>query len=203
VEKIPSKFKARIKNLLELDWGMKPSRETGAFAFTKDSPAGTGTDVMYTANDAFCLAIAMDLVDASQKPSDVVFLLRHIRQKLIDEYNWIIEHKGSLEQQLLPKSAKDWPTHRDKNGTEWADCHSFVVISKLVFKEAFPLLKGVSRKVPIYLEPIFCRGVQGLAKEMENAGYHYRKAMVVELTGTTEFISGILPKAPLLKKGWQ
>lgn len=202
MEKIPSKFKARIKNLLELDWRINPSSETGTFAFTKDGPAGTGTDVMYTANDAFCLAIAMDLVDASLKPSDVVFLLRHVRQLLLDEYNWIIEHKGSLEQRLLPRDAKGWPTYRD-NGSEWADCHSFVVISRLVFKEAFPLLKGVSRKVPIYLEPIFCRGVEGLAREMKNAGYHYRKAMVVELTGTTEFISEILPKAPRLKKGWQ
>lgn len=200
VEKIPTKFKARIKNLLELDWTKDLPRNAEGYAFGSDIPSGSGNDVGYMPRDVFCLAIAMDLVDSSLKPSDVVLFLRYIRKRLVAEYERISEIKPNFEIDLLAKDKPELPSYSNK-GKLYVDFRSFLVVRNLVVKEAFKLLKG--HRDAVFLEPTFCQGLDALHEEQKAFGYHYRKAVVVELSRTVQLINEFLPLAPELKKGWQ
>ncbi len=73
-------FLTRIKRLLELDrgedLGAKTETPHARFAFADVAPEGKGTDVDFRPFNAFCLALALDLLDTGFKQSEIVFLLR-------------------------------------------------------------------------------------------------------------------------------
>ena len=78
----PPIFRTRIKRLLVLDrdldissFGAKPPCD---FAFVASAVGGSGVEAQYTAFDAFCLAIASDLLDVGFKQGEIVYLMRHL-----------------------------------------------------------------------------------------------------------------------------
>src|SRR5690349_17999088 len=83
----PKVFLTRIKRLLETDRHDKvPAGQDypppAAYAFSSGETEGQGVDAAFTSFDAFCLALALDLVDVGFKPSEIVFLLRYLRPEL-------------------------------------------------------------------------------------------------------------------------
>src|SRR3990167_10252586 len=68
----PPAFLARIKRLLEIDRevGQTGNKEPEDTAFYSELPKGTGSDVGYSAFNAFCLALGLDLLDAGFKQGE-------------------------------------------------------------------------------------------------------------------------------------
>src|SRR5438067_10203214 len=90
----PKVFLTRIKRLLETDRHDKvPTgrdyKPFAACAFSSAESEGQGVDAAFTPFDAFCLALALDLVDLGFKPSEIVFLLRHLRPELEGQFDTI------------------------------------------------------------------------------------------------------------------
>ncbi len=198
-DKPPKAFLTRIKRLLEIDRADR--EEGGKFAFIEDAPQGQGVDVVFTAFDAFCLALALDLLDAGFKQSEVVFLMRHIRQDLREEYDWIMLNPPPARQRVAAKHATDRPSY-EEGGRRWVDYRVFAVIQKVEMKEVFPVLNEprYSGK-PIILEPVFCHGIEALQAELNRKADSFRKAMVVEIANAAALVTSLLKDAPLTKRG--
>lgn len=200
-------FRTRIKRLLELDRGedLGDLSEVphARFAFVDEAPGGKGTDTAYRPFNAFCLALALDLLDAGFIQSEIVFLLRHLRDDLEDWFERILASPPPRgRQQLLAKHRPDAPTYITDRGTHYADCRVFVVINKVEIREVFPVLeKKAAPAAPIFLRPVYCRGIDALHKELHRMGPDFRKAVVVEIANTAAAITRLLPDAPLTKRG--
>lgn len=195
----PKAFLTRIKRLLEIDWA---DREEGEkFAFVEDAPQGQGVDAVFTAFDAFCLALALDLLDAGFKQSEVVFLMQHIRQDLREEYDWITLNPPRARQRVAAKHATDKPSY-EEGGRVWADYRVFAVIQKVEMTEVFPVLAEPQYTgKPIILEPVFCRGIEALQTELNRKADSFRKAMVLEIANAAALVTSLLKDAPLTKRG--
>ena len=98
----PQVFLTRVKRLLETDRHDKvpagQHRSPVPYAFSSGEPEGQGVDAAFTSFDAFCLALALDLVDFGFKPSEIVFLLRYLRPVLEGTFQTILRD-------LLPKAS--------------------------------------------------------------------------------------------------
>ena len=90
----PQVFLTRAKRLLETDRHDKvpagQQRPPVPYAFSSGEPEGQGVDAAFTPFDAFCLALALDLVDFGFKPSEIVFLLRYLRPVLEGTFQTIL-----------------------------------------------------------------------------------------------------------------
>lgn len=200
-------FLTRIKRILEEDRAAKPIRgldtEIAPFAFAEEAPPGRGADAGFTPFDAFCLALALDLVNAGYKPSEVVVLLRLFRPYLLGEFDQIrCTPRPDGAQRHLAEHWPDLPSYRDQKGGEWADGRVFMVVRKVELKEVVPGLTGRG-DAPIYLEPVFCHGVDGLTVELGRMGFDpsYRQALVLELAYMATRLTAFLVKAPLTHRG--
>jgi hypothetical protein len=187
----PKVFLTRIKRLLETDRTDKvPAGQDydpdSDFAFSSTKTEGQGIDATFSAFDAFCLALALDLLDVGLKPSETVFLLRYLRADLAVEFTAILKDP--------PPPIRQRPA-KDKR--------VFWVIQKVelteVYDQATPKRKG--QKIPIFLEPKFCRGVDVLLGELSQMNWTYRKALVVEIAYLADNLTKQLVKAPLTKRG--
>ena len=198
-EPAPKTFRTRIKRLLEID---RADHDDGSgFAFAETAPQGQGMDVVFTAFDAFALALALDLLDAGFKQSEVVFLMRHIRKDLQSEYDWIMSDPPPISQRMLAKHAPDRPSY-DEGGQRWADFRVFTVIQKVEMTEVFPTLAGRhDPDTPLFLEPLFCRGIGALQAELHRMGHGYRKTMVLEIANAAALVTSFLDTAPIKKRG--
>ena len=198
-DKPPKAFLTRIKRLLEID---RADREEGAgFAFIKEAPQGQGVDVVFTAFDAFCLALALDLLDAGFKQSEVVFLMRHIRDPLREEYDWIMSGSPLFYQRRFARHAPNRPAY-DEGGPRYADYRVFALIQKVEMKEVFPVLAEPRYSgIPTILEPVFCRGIEALQAELNRKAGSFRKAMVLEIANAAAQVTDLLKDAPITKRG--
>ena len=199
-------FLTRIKRLLELDrgedLGAKTETPHARFVFADAAPEGKGTDVGFRPFNAFCLALALDLLDTGFKQSEIVFLLRHIRDDLETWFERILRSPPSGRQRIRPKDRPEAPTYVDSRGREYADCRVFVVINKIEIKEIFQAPGG--RRLasgPLILQPVYCRGIEELHNELDRMGADYRKAMIIEIAHVAAGIIEILPHAPVMKRG--
>ena len=199
-------FLTRIKRLLELDrgedLGAKTETPHARFAFADAAPEGKGTDVDFRPFNAFCLALALDLLDTGFKQSEIVFLLRHIRDDLETWFERILLSPPSGRRRFRPQDRPEAPILIDDHGREYADCRVFVVINKIEIKEIFQLLGGSKlASGPLILEPVYCRGIEALRNELDRMGADKRKAMIIEIAHVAAGISEILPRAPVMKRG--
>jgi len=201
----PAVFKTRIKRLLEIDRLKEKYEESevphARFAFIDGPPDGQGRDVPYTAFNAFCLALGLDLLDAGFKQSEIVFLLRHIRRKLEEEFSRILKNPPEPREALSAEQRPNCPSY-EKDGHSWADCRVFMVLNKVELKEVFAVAGNESsNSQPIIFGPILCYGMEALITELQKMHFEYRKALVIELAHTAAMVSDLLKEAPLVKRG--
>jgi hypothetical protein len=187
----PKVFLTRIKRLLEADRMDKvPAghdyEPDSDFAFSSSKTEGQGVDATFSAFDAFCLALALDLLDVGLKPSETVFLLRYLGASLAVKFKTILQDP--------PPPIRQRPA-KDKR--------VFWVIQKVelteIYDQAQPRRKG--QKTPIFLEPKFCHGAEDLLKELDQMNWTYRKTLVVEIAYLADNLTQLLAKAPLKKRG--
>lgn len=191
----PAWFETRIRRLLDLDRGEEAKPP---FAFMATAPRGRGADTAFTDFDAFCLALGIELLDAGFKQSEIVFLLKHVRPRLSKEYTEIMDSP-----RISPRGvalSKDFPTlpPYQRGLDKVADYRRFMLIVK-VEKEAFPTLKKT--KDPLFLEPVFCKGLSAMTDNLFERGGDLRKLLIVELSTPATLVKENLDRALEAKRG--
>ena len=107
---VPQIFRTRIKRLLEIDRDLDLSEAEvppkADYAFAPRPPIDSGA-VAYRAVDAFCLAIALDLLDAGFKQAEIVFLMRYLRPELQKRFPALLVPPSLISRQHY--RARDYP----------------------------------------------------------------------------------------------
>jgi hypothetical protein len=199
-----SAFRARVKHLLQLD---RSGRNLGhpadpppvEYALSSIEPGGTGVDALFTAFDAFCLAVAVDLLRAGFKQSEVALLMMHLRPRLEAPFARILTSppafKSRLGKSLSPEGAQ-----RRQRG----DRRVFLVIERVEFSEAFPVfaeLGSKRSKEAMLREPTICHGIDALCDKLDQMDHLFRRAIVLELAQMAARISELLEQAPRRRRG--
>ncbi|MEN8129634.1 MAG: hypothetical protein ABFS45_05445 [Pseudomonadota bacterium] len=195
----PKTFQTRIKRLLEID--RAAPEDSPRFAFSEGPPSGQGVDVSFTPFDAFCLALALDLLDMGFKQSEIVFLLRHIRPLLKNEFDWMTSRRIPLRQVALAENHPDLPSFWEGD-RRLADFRLFTLIQKVELKELHPSTANAEdMNSPFIYQPVFCRGIEALDLEINRRNWSFRKALVLELSTTATLVTRFLDEAPATKRG--
>jgi hypothetical protein len=202
---VPKVFAIRIKRLLEIDRdpdliGDKKQPEA-AYAFNP-GPTAAGVETAYSPVDAFCLATGLDLLDAGFKQRDVVFLMRHLRTELEAGFDRMLRPPSLLSRQ--PPLAAKFPKLPSYavGKVRYTDNRQFVIIQKVEMKEIIPKSRRSGLNKTIFLEPIYCDGVEKLGKALYDIMPHQRRAVtILELAGTAQAVSLFLDEAPNIRRG--
>ena len=191
----PPAFLARIKRLLEID--RTDIGDSFGFAFGEAAPEGKGNERAFTAFDGFVLGMAMEMLDGGMKPLDIVYLLRHMRQGLQQEYQWIMRWPVHIRDRVLAKRMPDWPSYEASDGQRLVDFRVYAVLRKVEITEV--LHKPATG--PLFQRSEYCRGIEALSAYLNEKIFAYRKGMVVEIGQTARLVSGFLAEAPLIRRG--
>jgi hypothetical protein len=202
---IPRVFRTRVKRLLDIDRDLDltgaevPPEASCAFVAP---PTGEGAEAEYLAVDAFCLAIALDLLNAGFKQSEVVFLMRYLRPKLERRFPALLEPPLLISRQRY--RAQDYPNFPsyEHRGRRYADRRLFVLLEKVELTEISPAPSRGEPRTPVVLEPVFCEGAEGLSNELHRTMPDPRRAVIVlELAATAQSVQAWLSKAPVIRRG--
>ena len=202
---VPRIFRTRIKRLLEIDRELDfadvevPPEADYAFA---PPPKAAGNEVAYAAVDAFCLAVALDLLDAGFKQTEVVFLMRYLRCDLEPRFPDLLAPPSVIDRQYQRAEAyPDLPVF-EKRGRRYADGRLFVVLQKLELSEIHANTKPGRPADPVILEPVFCAGITGLGETLHDIMPNRRRALtVLELAATAQAVQAFLAEAPVIRRG--
>ena len=201
----PPVFLARIKRLLDIDRELDLSDvevpPEADYAFVARPSSGSG-EAEYTAADAFCLAIALDLLDAGFKQSEVVFLMRYLRPELERRFRTLLKRPSLIDRQH--HRAEDYPgvPSYEERGRRYADGRVFVLVQKLELTEIRPGLAGKKHVGPIFSAPVYCEGVEALGRKLHDTmPLHRRTVTILELAATAQTVQMWLDKAPLIRRG--
>ena len=201
----PKAFGTRVKRLLEIARDMALSdREAQLgtdFAFVAP-PEKRGGDVNFAPFDAFCLAVALELLDAGFKQSEVVFLMRHVRIELERRFERILEGPNlNARRRSLAAKYPNLPAEK-REGKAYADGRIFLLIKKFEITEALTSPKLAGHTDPLFLEPVFCHGIEDLAGTLSEAMPDHRRVVtVVELAATAQAVCAFLEQAPHIQRG--
>lgn len=199
----PAKLRTRIKRLIDIDRDAADNLKgaSSSLAFNVGRGGGAGNDTDYTAFDAFCLALGLELLDAGFKQSEVVSLLQHARARLEREYRRILGEGVDFQEPLLPEDRPTLPTYED-NGKSYADPRVFMVTAKVEMVEVFETFaKQRKNKAPVMFEPIYCHGIAALSDTLSDVCESQRKAFVLELTQTAIGVTRLLEKTEPTRRG--
>ena len=202
---VPRVFRTRVKRLLDIDrdldlTGVEVPPEAG-YAFVAP-PAVTGGESEYGAVDAFCLAIALDLLDSGFKQSEVVCLMRYLRPKLKKRFPALLKRPSLIDRRR--RRAEDYShlpsyEHRERR---YADPRLFVILQKIELTEILPASAQGRAPGPVIFYPVFCEGVEALGKKLhEIMPYHRHAVTVLELTATAQAVQASLAEAPAIHRG--
>ena len=199
----PKPFLTRIKRLLEIDRSDSVPRGAEAvpaarFAFIDQAPANKGTDVEFSAFNAFCLALGLDMLDAGFNQSEVVFVLRYIRNELERQYQRALERPPTPRTFRLAGDMADVPSFEDR-GIRKADPRIFMILDKVELVERLPTSKA--KGTPTILKPAFRRGIKALWDELHRLDHNRRRALVFEIAHTAVRVTELLKQAPEIKRG--
>lgn len=184
---VPRAFSNRVKKLLDADRvGEMLNSEARAapFAFSEGAPGGTGVDAAFTDFDVTYLAYALELVGFGFKPSEVVFLLRHIRGTLHDLYDEMVD-EGRLPNRTQSSSAN-------------AELGIFLLIKRVDVSGDY---LEQTTKGPLFIQPKVCHGLADLTRAFSAFGQSQRSLFVLELAWPAALVREQLAKAPLIKRG--
>lgn len=200
----PQVFKTRIKRLLDVDREDGPDPTSAAHAFAATAGGGTGVETLFAPFDAFCLGLALDLLDIGFKQGEVVLVMRHLREELDEWFPDLIERPSLIDRQNhLARQHPDLPIIERPGRAPLADARVFLLLNKVELTEAMLLPDGGSRSPqPVILAPEICVGVAGLEKRVQALmPLHRRSLIVVEVAALAQAIVAFLDEAPALARG--
>jgi len=204
-EKVPKIFRTRIKRLLEIDRHLDlsgaevPPEASYAFAAPPSDQSG---DTAYRSVDAFCLAIALDLLDAGFKQGEVVFLMRYLRPELDSRFVGLLMPPSLISRQRT--RAKNYPLLPtfEEDGQLYADKRVFVVVQKVEITEIMAAGERKRHRFPVILEPIYCEGIEALTETLHDLMPNRRRVVtVLELAASAQAVADFLNEAPVIPRG--
>lgn len=202
---MPKVFRTRIKRLLEIDRNLDLSdaevQPEAAYAFAPPPSAESG-EAPYSAVDTFCLAIALDLLDAGFKQAEIVLLMRYLRPKFQERFPGLLPAPSlPSRQRYRAKDYPDLPSYQ-VDGDDRADSRLFVILQKIELTEINSAVSRQRLPGPIILEPVFCNGVTELAEKIHNIMPHQRRAVtILEVAAIAQSVQAYLSEAPNIRRG--
>lgn len=203
----PPIFRTRIKRLLDLDreldasgFGAKPPC---TFAFVQPAEGGSGIEAQYAPFDAFCLAIALDLLDVGFKQGEIVFLMRHLRDTLADWFDDLLKRPSLIDRQAhLAKHHPDLPLLERSGGrAPIADARVFLLLNRIEMTELMPAVRCKPGGA-LFLEPEVCEGVARLQQRLDALMPRHRRTVIAtEIATTAQAVAKFLDAAPLVPRG--
>ena len=168
------RFLSRIKKLLDLDRTLEPhsSAHAAARAFSDHEGLGQGIEAQYRHFNAFCLALALELLDAGFKQSEVVIWVRLVRRSLENEYERIMQFATSGEK---PNASDIFPLPGKAR-------RCYMLADRV--QQAGELPELAARKPakgrPIAFVPKFFYGADELGQALVNSPSSMRRWLVIE-----------------------
>lgn len=199
----PSRFRTRIKRLLEIDRAGKinPNHR----AFSTDQPTGKGNEAQFTAFDVFCVGVALDLQNLGMNQSEAVFLVSHVREPdLVAAFGQIQDGPPRHLRDLLnPNDHPDMPTYLNARGITIVDVSVYLAIQKVELRELLPAptQAKLPDDMPVDLAPTVCWGSDELATHLGGLRLSTRSALVVELGFLGSALPAFLAQAPTTHRG--
>jgi hypothetical protein len=188
---IPPIFLYRIKRLIEFD------AQQAAEVFGTSPRVGRGAVATYTRFHVFLMRLALVLLDSGFKQGDVIFLLKHIKSRLEQQYSRILKsHRHNPRDVCGTDTFPDRPQRFDN--PRLADMSVFMLIKKNEILECLNNMEG--RTDPLIFQPEFYYGRLHLMKEMSLA-FREPSAMLIELDGISVSINTWLSEAPVKRRG--
>ena len=202
---VPRIFRTRIKRLLEIDRDLDlshaevPPEADHVFA---PPPSLESGETAYRAVDVFCLAIALDLLDAGFKQREIVFLMRYLRPHLEDRYPELLGPPSLINRQRYrAQDHPDLPSYQVR-GKNYADGRMFIILQKVELTEITAHAGRRQQTEPIILEPVFCAGITDLADTLADMMPNRRRAVtILEVAATAQRVQAFLKDAPLIRRG--
>lgn len=203
--KIPDTFLGRIKRLQEVDgkfdfsdFEVLPEAD---YAFAPP-PSPESGEVAYSVFDVFCFAIALDLLDAGFKRSEIVILLRYFRPDLKKLFPDMLASPFPISRQRGDvKEFPKLPTY-EKGGKKYPDGRVFVILQKIELTEVIPSSWRKRDKDPVIFVPVFCHGIGELGEKLHVIMPHRRRAAtVLEIAETAQVVQKYLVNAPNKRRG--
>jgi hypothetical protein len=181
----PSKpFLTRIKRLLELDRAQAPKQSNAYdFAFLDHKPKGQGVDMDYSPFNVFCLALALDMLDAGFKQSEIVQAIKRSRKLLEQSYQALSKHNSSIDKRLPSDKYPDFP-YFEEGGKQWVDFRRFFILNS-VDPDSILTKPARSNHPP----PVICEGIYALMDELHAMDGAPRHAYVTELASIASRIN--------------
>lgn len=204
-ETVPKVFLTRIKRLLEIDRDLDtstaemPSEAPYAFA---PPPSEQSGDTAYRAVDGFCLAVALDLVDAGYKQAEVVFLMRYLRAELESLFPDLVAYPSLLSRRRTSHKARpELPSYTEKSKL-YADARVFVALQKIEMNEIAPDSHRGEGAQPLFIAPIYRAGIEALKEALHDLMPNRRSAVtILELTARAQAVATFLEEAPIKQRG--
>lgn len=212
---IPSRFRSRVKKLLNLDrvpgmvsWADFPEDR---WAFYDNAAEGTGSEERFSPVHVFLLAIALDMVNLGLKQPDAVFILKSIRPPLEKAFLRIHKTRGVYAQvsdtKRQPRPFKDdstLPSIRLKgHEIEREDATVWMILRRYGIEELHPGLAkpGNEKTAPIYESPDIAFGLEAAKRELFTHLADSRQVMLIELAEAAITIPRLLEAEPEVGRG--
>lgn len=203
----PPIFRTRIKRLLDLDRGLDAaglgSSPPSPFAFVEPAEGGSGVEAQYTPFDAFCLAIALDLLEVGFKQGEIVLLMRHLRDMLAEWFDDLLKRPSLIDRQShLAKHHPSLPALERSDGrTPIADARVFLILNRIEMTELMPAMQSRPGQA-VFLEPEVCEGIARLQQRLDALMPHHRRTVITtEIATTAQAVATFLDAAPLVPRG--
>lgn len=200
----PPVFRTRVKRLLDIDRSMAQSDTSEvAFAFSDGELPGKGTEQTYSAFDAFCVAVALDMLDSGFKQSEVVFIVKHVRSELRRWHQRIVcRPMGPERQARQPDTTGAVPTVETNRGAQ-ADWRVFMLIKRLDFARSEDLRRhaDLPDDAPLITAPVFLKGVDALRDWLNKNMWPFRRGYVAEIAKAAWHTTALLEQAPEVRRG--
>src|SRR5882762_5302910 len=213
-QKMPAVFRSRIKKLLNMDripgltpWGQEDEK---IWAFYDSPGEGAGSEERFSTQHAFLMGIGLDLVNEGLKQSEVVYFLRHLREKLEAAFDQIHRRPGAI----APVSGSDRQLHRfEENGSSepihlgrhhpLADRTVWMIIRRQEAKETYPRFLELTqgREIPLFFEPEFYFGLEAVKERVFEQLPGFRHLILVEIADLALTLPRYLEEAPAVGRG--
>lgn len=205
----PPVFKTRIKRLLELDRegdvvdaGDANDPATGTHAFVPTVGGGSGVENQFAPVDAFCLGLALDLLDIGFKQGEIVHVMRHLRPELEHWFPVAVARPSLIDRQNhLARFHPGLPVIDRPGRAPLADARVFLVMNRVELTEVLAV-GGDSVRAPVMLAPEICCGMSGLEALLQGMmPLHRRTVIVVEMVAMAQAVAAFLTEAPAMPRG--
>lgn len=196
----PEVFRTRIKRLIDLD--RTPVASGATHAFTALAGGGTGVETLFAPFDVFCLGLALDLLDIGFKQSEVVLVMRHVREDLAEWFARLVARPSLIDRQNhLARLHPDLPVIERRGRAALADARVFLLLNRVELTEVLALPETHSGE-PVVLAPEICVGFGGLeARVHALMPLHRRSLIVVEIAALAQAVVAFLEQAPIIARG--